>query len=52
MTVTGLMMIAAAVLVAGLILELCAVLMAPRGYQDEHGFHLESQANDSRDSHS
>jgi hypothetical protein len=45
------MMIAGGLLVAGLVLELCAVLMAPRGYQDEHGFHLESQANDSRDPH-
>jgi hypothetical protein len=52
MTVAALMMIAGAMVIAGLIFELCAVLTAPLGYQDEKGFHLESKASEQRDSRS
>ncbi len=34
------MVIAALVIGAGVILELCAVIRAPVGYQDEAGFHI------------
>jgi hypothetical protein len=34
------MVIAALMLGAGVVIELCAVVMAPFGYQDETGFHI------------
>ena len=34
------MMIAALLIGAGLIIELCVVFTAPLGYQDESGFHI------------
>jgi hypothetical protein len=33
------MLVAAFIVGAGIIIELCAVIMAPLGYQDEAGFH-------------
>ena len=38
-------MVTAAILFAtGLLVELCAVVLAPLGYQDESGFHLVAES--------
>jgi hypothetical protein len=34
------MLILAALFLAGVVAELCAVMLAPFGYQDETGFHV------------
>lgn len=33
------MMMAAILVGTGIVVELCAVMLAPMGYQDENGFH-------------
>jgi hypothetical protein len=43
------MVIAALIVGAGVILELCAVLKAPLGYQDETGFHIGSKGAESEE---
>ena len=43
------MIVVGAVLVAGIILELCAVIAAPLGYQDERGFHVGVEHEDEED---
>lgn len=43
------MVIAAIIVGAGVILELCAVIGAPLGYQDETGFHVGSEGADNED---
>ncbi len=40
------MVIAALVIGAGVILEICAVIRAPMGYQDETGFHIGVEQSD------
>jgi hypothetical protein len=44
------MVIAALMIGAGIIMELCAVMAAPLGYQDETGFHIGVQGGTSEDS--
>ena len=38
------MMVLGIIAGAALLFELCVILAAPIGYQDENGFHLESNA--------
>lgn len=42
------MMIAAIIFVAGVLIELYAVLLAPLGYQDERGFHVVADRSDDK----
>ena len=44
------MVIAALVIGTGVLLELCAVIRAPMGYQDESGFHIGVEHSDCEDS--
>jgi hypothetical protein len=44
-----LMIIAGTVMLAGILLELCAVITAPLGYQDETGFHAGAEHGDEED---
>jgi hypothetical protein len=44
-----LIIVAGAIFASGLIAELFAVVSAPVGYQDEHGFHVGEQASKSAD---
>ena len=44
------MVMAALMIGAGIIVELCAVMAAPLGYQDETGFHIGAEGGTSDDS--
>ncbi len=44
------MVMAALMIGAGIIMELCAVMAAPLGYQDETGFHIGAEDGKSDDS--
>jgi len=43
------MVLAAFIIAAGLIVELCAMLSAPVGYQDESGFHAGAKRSENED---
>jgi hypothetical protein len=43
------MIVVGTVLAAGIILELCAVITAPLGYQDDTGFHAGVEHEDEED---
>lgn len=43
------MVIAVFLIGAGVVLEICAVISAPMGYQDETGFHLGVERSKRRD---
>jgi hypothetical protein len=44
------MVIVALMICAGIIIELCAVMAAPLGYQDETGFHIGAEGGKGDDS--
>lgn len=43
------MVVAAFIIAAGVIVEVCAMLRAPMGYQDETGFHAGAPGTENED---